>query len=202
MKSANAVAPRNTEQDARNEHLSSIIRPLRDSNWQVHTHWNSMESLLSDWALDYGGVELQPDYQREHVWSTQQQELYVLNVLRGIVGASGLIVQFNCANWENFDYSGDLPRGVQCIDGLQRLTAVRKFMKGEIRAGGLSVTDLQGSKFAVKNRYYFVFQMFSYQRREEVLQHYLDINAGGTAHSQEEIARVRGLLKHAQAGVR
>jgi hypothetical protein len=34
-------------------------------------------------------------------------------------------------------YLGQLPKTTVCIDGLQRLTAIRKFIAGEIRAFGM-----------------------------------------------------------------
>lgn len=37
----------------------------------------------------------------------------------------------------------------------------------------------------------------TFTRRADLLQHYLDLNTGGTPHSAEEIARVRGLLNRA-----
>jgi len=49
----------------------------------------------------------------------------------------------------DFEGMGDIPENTfQCIDGPQRLTAVRKFMAGEFTVfGGLSAQDLKGSPF-------------------------------------------------------
>lgn len=38
-----------------------------------------------------------------------------------------------------------------------------------------------------------------FTKRAELLENYLSINAGGTPHSAEEIARVRAMLANAQA---
>lgn len=82
----------------------------------------------------------------------------------------------------------------ECIDGLQRLTAVRKFLAGEFTVfGGLTAADLKGTPFDV-SRFRFQFCVYEFVSRSELLQFYLDLNTGGTVHSESELARVRQLL--------
>ena len=45
----------------------------------------------------------------------------------------------------------------------------------------------------VKTRFRFRVAVFSFQTRADLLQHYIDFNAGGTPHPPEEIERVRAL---------
>ena len=83
------------------------------------------------------GVDINPDFQRGHIWTEAQQVAYIENVLRRIVDESGLTIRFNCPTWREAKLSGDLPDQVVCIDGLQRLTAIRKFISKELPIFGL-----------------------------------------------------------------
>lgn len=178
----------------RTAELARIINPLRTAQYEVDHDWRSFQRALAGYAADYGGIELNPDFQRGHVWTPDQQRHFIENVLRGVISSSGFVVQFNCPNWENAAYAGDLPVGFQCIDGLQRITAVQAFMDGTVHPFGLSVEDLNLSGFSMKgSRYRFRLAVHDFQSRAELLQHYLDLNAGGTPHTAAEIARVRSL---------
>jgi hypothetical protein len=44
-------------------------------------------------------------------------------------------------------------------------------------------------------RYTATFEIYAITRRRDLLQFYLDLNAGGTVHTTDELARVRALLK-------
>lgn len=180
--------------------LARIIRPLRTAQYEVDYEWAYFQKALADLDRDYGGLEMNPDFQRGHVWTPQQQQHFVENVLRGVIPSSGFLVQFNCPNWDGDNYDGDLPKGVQCIDGLQRITAVFDFLAGKVRPFGFTVDDLAGSAFSIKSRYRFRLAMHNFGFRADLLQHYLDLNAGGTPHSTEEIERVRKLRETALAG--
>lgn len=181
------------EYSRKTEALSKIIRPLQTAKYEADVEWRYIQKALEEYAKDYGGMDLTPDFQRGHVWTPRQQQHYIENVLRGVISTSGFIIQLNCPNWEMGDdgYSGDLPRGMQCIDGLQRITAVTQFLAGEVKPFGLAVDDLNGSSFSMKmSRYRFRLAIHNFKTRAQLLQHYLDLNAGGTPHSSDEIERV------------
>lgn len=177
--------------------LARIIQPLRTAKYECDFDWTRFQWALDGYERDYGGLELNPDFQRGHVWTQQQKQHFIENVLRGVVSSSGFLVQFNCPNWESDDFVGDLPTGMQCIDGLQRISAVMDFLSGAVRPFGLTVEDLSGTYFSIKSRYRFRVAMHNFSYRADLLQHYLDLNAGGTPHSAEEIERVRGLREAA-----
>jgi len=181
---------------ARNSELAQVIRPLHTAEYETDIFMHRFERALEELANDYGGIDLCPDFQRGHVWTPQQQRHFVENILRGVVTTAGMLLQFNCPNWTNVNYAGDLPRGFQCIDGLQRLTAVSAFLRGEVRPFGLTLADLEGSSYS-PNNFRFRIAIHNFEQRTQVLQHYLDINSGGTAHQPEELERVRGLLAEA-----
>jgi hypothetical protein len=186
---------RRREPDAQ---LAAIIQPLETARYEVDIDFSYVEHALAGYAKDFG-MNLAPDFQRGHVWTRPQQEHFVENVLRRVVSSSGLVVQFNCPHWDEHDYAGDLPREMQIIDGLQRLTAVRRFIGGEIHAFGMSIGEFANSSFDAARRhlYRLRFAVHTFSNRRALLNHYLALNAGGTPHAHEEIERVRGLLAQA-----
>lgn len=181
-----------------NNQADALVRPLAQSSYAVDYPWTSLERTLQNYQQDYG-LDLAPDFQRGHVWTPEQQARYIENVYRGVVPPETMVIQFNAPHWDDFDYEGELPREIQIIDGLQRLTAVRQYLAGEVRPFGKHVSDFDGTKYSMKrwNVYRFKFSMHQFKTRANLLQHYLDLNAGGTPHAPDEIARVRSLLARA-----
>lgn len=178
--------------------LNDLIRPLRTAKWASDYRWDTLESSLQKLANDYGGLELIPDYQRGHVWSEAQQVHFIENVLRGVVSRQSYQIQFNCPQWNDDPSGSDLPQGLQCVDGLQRYTAITRFVRGEVKPFGLSASELAGTQFDPK-RIHTTIGILDFTQRVDLLEHYLSLNAGGTPHSAEEISRVRALLAEAKA---
>lgn len=178
--------------------LVQLINPLRTARWSADYSWARLESALAGLGRDWGGLELCPDFQRGHVWTPAQQQHYIENCLRGIVPVSGLLIQFNCSTWSDFRESeSDLPPGLQCLDGLQRYTAITEYVKGNVRPFGFTADDLVATEFGHKKLHVKV-AVHDFTSRAELLHQYLSLNAGGTPHSAEEIERVRGLLAQAR----
>lgn len=160
--------------------------------YQVNLSWTYLEEQLKDWLFPSFGaaLDLDPDFQRAHVWTQAQQIAYVEYVLKG--GRSGRELLLNFSGW-NDKFQGPFV----LVDGKQRLNAVRLFLadKLPIFGGNLysSYTDKLRS-VCVDFRVY----VNDLETREQVLTWYLEINAGGTPHTQEELDRVRDLLKEEQ----
>jgi len=111
-------------------------------------------------------------------------------------------ILFNCPSWNHTDDAGpgNIPKfSMQCIDGLQRLTAILAFMRGEVPIfGGQNITTLVGTPFDAR-RYRISLAVYEFQWRDELLAFYLDLNIGGTVHTSSEIERVTALMEQARA---
>lgn len=177
------------------EHYSDIPRLIGRGTYAVQVGFGYLDKHLGEWAAYPGGLDLDPDFQRGHVWSEAQQVAFVEYALRGGLESSSGVLLFNCADW---DQKMEAP--VQIVDGLQRLTAALRFLRSEIPAFGRLRRDYCGSLSVTGAR--FEVHVNKLRTREEVLRWYLEINSGGVVHSDEEIARVKGLLKAAAAGPR
>lgn len=157
--------------------------------------WDGLEHQLERWARTWvdsktgktkGGINLDPDYQRTHVWTETQQREYVEYMLRG--GEVGRIITWNSVGWMS---TWDNP--AELVDGKQRLEAVRKFLRGEIKAFGTRYNEFEDRPSFTDHT--FIFNVCKLQTREEILELYLNINAGGTPHTKEELDKVRKMLK-------
>lgn len=162
------------------------------SRYQVDIGWSFIEQFIASEERD-NGLELNPDFQRGYVWTQDQKERYIEHVLQR--GVSGLDIYFNSPSytWEkqpHCDYSQ-----MVCVDGLQRITAVREFLDNKVKAFGYYRNEYSDGDSMHSIHYRFHVHINDFQTRKEVLKWYLQLNAGGTAHTKEELNRVRSLLE-------
>lgn len=180
----------------------SIVRPVPKAKYEVDVGFDHLTDMLRNMVRDYGRVDMAPDFQRGHVWTEEQQTKFIENLFRGLIPSSGLLIQWNCPEF-NRDRGRhcDLPEGIQIVDGLQRVTTVLRFLAEEIKPFGKTASDFRGTPYDTRRLFLFKlrFAIHDFQRRADLLQFYLDINSGGTPHSNEEIERVRGLLESERA---
>jgi hypothetical protein len=175
--------------------LFSNIPQFTDwGSYRVDVDWNYLESHIQGYEEDIG-LDLDPDYQRGHVWTEVQQVAYVEFILRG--GHSGRDLLFNCSGWNTHR-----PGTCELVDGKQRLTAARKFMRNVLpifHDGTLlgNSKPLRFRDFGGRMRIFqgtFKWHVNDLATRADVLRWYLEINSGGTPHTAAELAKVRAML--------
>ena len=152
--------------------------------YEIDIEWRYMERHLEQEMLH--GLDLDPDFQRLHVWTDAQRTAYLEYVLRG--GEVGRNLTIACSDW----HTTPTPDYV-LVDGKQRLETVRKFLRDEIPAFGHLYSQFTGSLRFTQAR--FKWRVVECKTRQDILRLYLNINAGGTPHTAEEIAKARALLQ-------
>lgn len=160
----------------------------QSASYGVDVSWDYLEKHLEHWKSEgrVAGVDLDPDFQRDHVWTKEQQTAYVEFVLRG--GHSSRELLFNCKGWMR-TFEGPFV----LVDGKQRMTAARAFMKNEVPVfGGMVFGDFT-DQLSVGGPS-FRMSVNNLKTRAEVLQWYLELNTGGTIHTSDEIEKVRVML--------
>ncbi|GAA4391710.1 hypothetical protein [Hymenobacter koreensis] len=103
-----------------------------------------------------------------------------------------MVIYFNKPSWRSqatTDYDDFV-----CVDGLQRLTALLRFLRGETQAFGQYYHEFEQDIQRARNSDSLRFNINNLQTKAQVLEWYLQMNAGGTPHTAEEIERVRLLL--------
>jgi hypothetical protein len=131
------------------------------------------------------GLVLCPDFQRGHVWTQDQQIKFMEFVLRG--GHMPPIFLNNTAlpdDWVGGEFV--------CVDGLQRVTSLQKFLDGNLPVWGHTCKEIEGKVPRVISISYEIHWIKS---RTDLLQWYVDLNSGGTPHSVDEIERVKAMIK-------
>jgi hypothetical protein len=156
--------------------------------YTINVSWNYLEEQLKEWLHPTFGasLDLDPYFQREHVWTLSQQISYVEYVLKG--GRSGRELLFNFTGW-NSDFRGPFV----LVDGKQRLNAVRQFLGNCIPIFGGNLFSAYTDKVRSVCTD-FIFRVNDLETRSQVLTWYLETNAGGTPHTQEELDKVHKLL--------
>jgi hypothetical protein len=160
------------------------------AHYEVSIGWDYLEAWLEQQSEKGGAgqtLELDPDFQRMHVWTKDQQIRYCEFVIRG--GESGRTIFWNHPNWMG-SFTGEMT----LVDGKQRLEAVRAFLRDEVPVfGDYRCSDLE-RRIMRLGRLDFLMRVAKLKTRSDVLKWYLMINAGGTPHTPEELDRVRALL--------
>jgi hypothetical protein len=176
--------------------MTIVLRPpprFRDiqqftqsARYCVDVGWDYLLDQLAHYHED--GLDLNPDFQRAHVWTKRQQVAYVEFVLRG--GHSSRDIQTNCPHWQ----SGSREGPFVLVDGKQRLAAAVAFLQNELPVfGGYLYRDFTDRLTMAGPG--FRWHVNDLETRAEVLQWYLDLNAGGVVHTDAELTRVRKLLE-------
>lgn len=175
--------------------LADIPRFIPGGHYAVDVHFGYMNEWINGHLRDMD-VDLDPDYQRGHVWTDEQRTKYVEFMLRG--GESSNIIHWNHPSWMCIydPRRTDLPNALSIVDGKQRVTAVLRFMRNELPAFGHYYEEFEDAKpYTGLGGPRLRMCVNNLSSRRDLLTWYLQLNDGGTVHSREELDRVRGLLE-------
>lgn len=157
--------------------------------YRIDVTWDYLESALDSYQRHYV-LDLNPEFQRGHVWTLKQQISYIEYILSG--GISGKDIYLNCPNWQS---SASVGSRIVCVDGLQRLTAARGFLSDKFKIFG----KYYASNFKrLPHRAGFKFNINDLVAYSDILRWYLEMNGGGTPHTKKELDCVRHLLAKSQ----
>lgn len=173
--------------------FEDIPQFTRNAPYGVDIAWDYLARHYMREVIDFG-LDVNPDFQRDYVWTPEQKIRYVEFILQG--GMTGKDLYLNCPGHKFGRIGPDY--GVEgyyvLVDGKQRLDAVLGFMNNEFPIFGNNFRRDYGDNPHILTAR-FRWNVNDLLTREEVLQWYIDLNAGGTVHRPEEIERVRILKK-------
>jgi hypothetical protein len=163
--------------------FADIPQFTSNGNWQCNFRVAEVWRWVKDQERELGGIDLDPDFQRSHVWTEAQQIAWLEFFFRG--GKTGRIY-FNHPGWMR-DWNGTLT----LVDGKQRLEAIRRFMENEIPIFGSYRREFTDKS----HRFDLEICVNNLKTRRQMIQWYIDMNAGGTPHTNREIDAARALLE-------
>lgn len=175
---------RSTPFDPKSPRFQDVPQLTPWGGYAVDLSWGDLERALEHYRayeFDFG----ESDFQRTHVWTRDQQIAFVEFKLRG--GRSGGDILCNCPGW-----MGERTGRMVLVDGKQRLNAVLTFLHDQIPAFGCHFSEFRDRLTMTGPS--FRWHVNHLSTRAQVLRWYVDLNAGGTAHTTQEIDHVRQLL--------
>lgn len=113
--------------------FKDIPQFTRDASYHVNMDIRRVSIWIEENIKEYN-LQLNPDFQRGHVWTEEQQIAWLEFFLKG--GKSGNDVYFNDPFWMDWNMNNIKPdtyKDFVCVDGLQRLTSIQRFINNEIK---------------------------------------------------------------------
>lgn len=159
--------------------------------YTANFRWSGIQKTIKEYVDD--GLNMDPEFQRGHVWNESQKIAYIEYKLKGGAGANE--IKFNCPGWN----SGKIDDFV-LVDGKQRLAAVDDFFNNKIKAFGYFYSEYEDKNNI--SRIDFVFKINHLKTNLEVLNWYIEINTTGTPHTYEEINKVKDMISVIENGVK
>jgi len=136
-----------------------------------------------DYYINELNLQIEPDFQRGHIWTELQQIRFIEFWIKG---GAVLPLMANHTRWKGDMFSGEFV----LVDGLQRYNAITKFINNEFKIfEEYFFKNIIGYRRVTIN-----FMINQLKTRKEVLKWYIELNDGGTPHTQEEIEKVKKLL--------
>jgi len=166
--------------------FQDIPQFTKNATWKVDVSWSFLPGFYVDHVMNYN-LNVYPEFQRGYVWTLEQQVRYVQYILQG--GTSGKDLYSNCVGWNHALTPGEYV----LVDGRQRLRAVLGFLANEFPIFGGNYFRDYTDRLSITQAS-FRWYVNDLETRDEVMQWYIDLNAGGTVHSQDEIDKVRRMM--------
>lgn len=178
--------------------FSDIPQLTNSGTYEVSFNLETIWKTLKEWQEE-SGLDLNPDFQRLHVWTEAQQIAWLEYIMRG--GKSGRVIYLNNPDWNKVG-RGKGYNDFVLVDGKQRLEAIRRFMANEIKVYGNYRRDYQDKPCMLRQSRILI-NVNDLPTKAAVLTWYCEMNAGGTPHTAEEIDKAKALLEsELKAGVK
>ena len=98
------------------------------------------------WHED-GDFDMDPPYQRGHVWGEERQRQLIRSILLGIPIPSLIVNQRHLADFHHEGYSDRRNAAYAVVDGKQRITAIVRYLRGGLMvpAAWFAAEDVNGT---------------------------------------------------------
>lgn len=153
------------------------IERISYASYRIDLGWSYLEGWLEDQETIMK-VDFDPSYQRGYVWTFEQKVAYLEYILKG--GPSGRDIFWNCPGWICGN-EGPL----EIVDGKQRINAVLEFLSGKLPVFGHRYSEYSDHPHILVAR--FSWYVNNLEDPLEVVKWYLDMNTGGSIHTEKDL---------------
>jgi hypothetical protein len=174
--------------------ISDIKRLIHCPHGETSTDFKWLPDMLEHFKSSYG-LDLDPEFQRGHVWDLKKKIKFIEYVLRG-----GTVppLRFNSPVFGGHPHAknSDLDESVVLVDGKQRLSAILEFMDNQFPVfGDVYLKDFD-NPMLLCSQCRITYTVNKLQTRKELYQWYLEMNEGQVAHTDEELDKVRVMMEN------
>lgn len=170
--------------------FQEIPQFIQDGEWECDFSFPEFLKFMNE-NIEELQLNVDPDFQRPHVWTEEQQIAWLEFFLMG--GRTGRTFYLNHPGWRT-NYKGEF----LLVDGKQRYQALKKFVNNEIKVFGVYYKDYEDRPDIL--RHSVKVNVNTLSSRSKVLKWYLGFNGGGTPHTKKELDRVKELLELEEHG--
>lgn len=172
--------------------FAEIPQYINSGSWECNYSFASLVKTIEAWSNGIDTdvkLEMNPDFQRGNVWTEKQQIAFIEAILRG--GAKNArVIYLNNPNWHHCNDKAY--QDFVCVDGLQRYTTIKRFINNEIKAFGYYYNQFEDK---LRGKHDMRLNVNDLPTKKDVLEWYIEMNAGGTVHTEAEIEKVKTLLE-------
>ena len=162
---------------------------MHNPHYRITMSLGCLEGALARYIIKFD-LDLNPDFQRNYVWTLQQQINYVEFIFKN--PPTGREIYLNCPGWMN-----DLRGQMTIVDGKQRINATVCFLQNKVPIfNGRFFKDFEDGIGMSEPSLFF--NINNLNKRKDILQWYIDLNTGGTVHTEDEIDKVKKLLSECE----
>ncbi len=148
-------------------------------------------SILMKQYKEFGGIDLNPEYQRDHVWDLENKIKLIDSIFNNVDIGKFLLIS---RTFENGKQSGNF---YEVVDGKQRITALLEFYENRFQYNGYYYKDLCNEDQRHFTNYTVGVMMLDEKQINEelILKYFLMVNIGGIPQDEGHIKKVEERYK-------
>ncbi len=79
--------------------LKTVIKKREEPRHPVDIEADMLMERIKKWGERYNGYELNPEFQRGHVWTKLDQQKYIEALMRGVLPRQAKTITLNICGW-------------------------------------------------------------------------------------------------------
>jgi hypothetical protein len=168
------------------EEQEKRIRFSKDDNVYLKQYNQAISSIFT--SSYHFGMDLNVNYQREHVWSIEDKEALIDSILNKIEIGKFIFIR------RPFNKTDPKAASYEVLDGKQRMTAITEFYEDRITYKGLTFSQLHWRDKIAFEQYQISYMEGENLTEKQILETFIKFNTHGKVMSKEHLKKVQEML--------